>query len=131
MSLLSICADTQPVQPEVCQAIVRQSQGVKFVCGQRAGQRRRAGRARREVAGVDEPARLGEGRLVVRVVELLVARVRQLLEGGNQTPLAVGQSIWVQPGVQSTVYDTAGAFTPAPAWYSHSFLPLLASKARK
>jgi len=36
-----------------------------------------------------------------------VPSVRQLLEGGNQTPLSVGQNIWVQPGVKSTVYDTA------------------------
>lgn len=36
-----------------------------------------------------------------------VPSIRQLLEDGNQTALSVGQNIWIQPGVEATVYDTA------------------------
>ncbi|MCO5106587.1 MAG: pilus assembly protein TadG-related protein [Burkholderiaceae bacterium] len=36
-----------------------------------------------------------------------VPAIRQLLDQGNQTVLSIGQDIWIQPGVESTVYDTA------------------------
>jgi hypothetical protein len=36
-----------------------------------------------------------------------VPSIRTLLEDGNQTVLSVGQNIWIQPGVEATVYETA------------------------
>jgi len=36
-----------------------------------------------------------------------VPSIRQLIEDGNQTVLSPGQNIWIQPGVEATVYDTA------------------------
>src|SRR6185369_11365302 len=48
------------------------------------------------------------------------------------------KSSWVLPPAATatyclppTMYETAGALTPAPHWYSQSFLPVFASKARK
>src|SRR5215471_15890107 len=47
------------------------------------------------------------------------------------------KSIWVLPPAATAMYclppmlyETAGALTPAPHWYSQSFLPVFASKAR-
>ena len=36
-----------------------------------------------------------------------VPSIRQLLEGGNRTSLEAGDNIWIQPGVEATVYTTA------------------------
>jgi len=36
-----------------------------------------------------------------------VPPIRALIENGNGTPQDVGDNIWIQPGVEATVYDTA------------------------
>jgi len=39
-----------------------------------------------------------------------VPSIRRLLQDGNQTALSTGQNIWIQPGVEATVYDTADQY---------------------
>jgi Flp pilus assembly protein TadG len=40
-----------------------------------------------------------------------VPTIRDLIENGNPTPLAVGDQIWIQPGTRTTLYDDMGANT--------------------
>jgi hypothetical protein len=39
-----------------------------------------------------------------------VPSIRSLIQTGNQTPLSVGENIWIQPGVEATVYETADQY---------------------